>query len=63
MALLGILDTGAPDPQHHRQDPLDDGSDAYQLWSLLQVFTELTGQTAPYTLTDLQALEPEQACT
>jgi thioesterase domain-containing protein/acyl carrier protein len=61
VAFLGILDTSAPDPQHDWQDPQDDGSDAYQLWSLLQVFTELTGQTTPYTLSDLQALEVEQA--
>ena len=57
VALLGILDTGAPDPQHNWQDPQDDGSDTYQLWCLLQVFTELTGQIAPYTLAELQAMD------
>ena len=57
VALLGILDTGAPDPQHDWQDPQDDGSDTYQLWCLLQVFTELTGQTAPYTLAELQVMD------
>ncbi|MEM6406695.1 MAG: thioesterase domain-containing protein [Pseudomonadota bacterium] len=50
VALLGILDTGAPDAQQNWQDPQDDGSDTYQLWCLLQVFTELTAHDTPYTL-------------
>ncbi|MEM6406618.1 MAG: hypothetical protein AAF669_08545, partial [Pseudomonadota bacterium] len=37
------------------QDPQDDGSDTYQLWSLLQVFTELTGHATPYALAELHA--------
>ncbi len=55
VALLGILDTSAPDPQQNWQDPQDDGSDTYQLWSLLQVFTELTGHATPYALAELHA--------
>ncbi len=53
--LIGILDTAAPDAQQNWQDPQDDGSDAYQLWCLLQVFTELTVHDTPYTLAELHA--------
>ena len=61
VALLGVLDTGAPYPQPDWQDPQDDGSETYQIWNLLQIITALTGHTAPDTLAELQTLEIEQA--